>query len=166
MVPSSIVESSNSTSLRLSALFSNRVGSHERLGPCGDRPTPCCSAHRALGALRLSNITLHSGNPVLQHNRELPTLSEAHRYVLVRPPAEDAPWSPSPPIGPLGPLPWLPLDPPQENILSRSRNLIPEAILSDVIHQQLTDVCFLDIGTREDQISQKPLFHHDKMENI
>ena len=70
------------------------------------------------------------------------------------------------PIGPLGPLPWLPLDPPQENILSRSRNLIPEAILSDVIHHQLTDVCFPDIGTREDQISQKPLFHHDKMENI
>ena len=59
VVPSSIVESSNSTSLCLSALFSNRVGSHERLGPCGDRPTPCCSAHRALGALRLSNVTLH-----------------------------------------------------------------------------------------------------------
>ena len=77
------------------------------------------------------------------------------------------PLGPPPPlIGPLGPLPWLPLDPPQENILSRSRNLIPEAILSDVIHHQLTDVCFPDIGTREDQISQKPLFHHDKMENI
>ena len=70
------------------------------------------------------------------------------------------------PLGPLGPLPWLPLGPPQENILSRSRNLIPKAILSDVIHHQLTDVCFLDIGTREDQISQKPLFHHDKMEII
>ena len=97
VVPSSIVESSNSTSLCLSALSSNRVGSHERLGPCGDRPTPCCSANQALGALRLSNITLHSCNPVLQHNRELPTLSDAHRYVLVRPPAEDAPWSPSPP---------------------------------------------------------------------
>ena len=103
---------------------------------------------------------------MLQHNRELPTLSDAHRYVLVRPPTEDAPWSPSPPLGPLGPLPWLPLGPPQENILSRSRNLIPKAILSDVIHHQLTDVCFPDIGTREDQISQKPLFHHDEMEDI
>ena len=103
---------------------------------------------------------------MLQHNRELPTLSDAHRYVLVRPPAEDAPWSPSPPHRSPRPPPLAPLDPPQENILSRSRNLIPEAILSDVIHQQLTDVCFPDIGTREDQISQKPLFHHDKMEDI
>ena len=82
------------------------------------------------------------------------------------PPLPIGPLGPLPlPIGPLGPLPWLPLDPPQENILSRSRNLIPKAILSDVIHHQLTDVCFPDIGTREDQISQKPLFHHDKMEN-
>ena len=70
-----------------------------------------------------------------------------------------------PPLPPRSP-PLAPLDPPQENILSRSRNLIPKAILSDVIHHQLTDVCFLDIGTREDQVSQKPLFHHDEMEDI
>ena len=76
-----------------------------------------------------------------------------------------------PPCGPPAHLPG----PLQKNILSRSgrahsnrTNLIPEALaepmVSDMIQQQLADLCFREIGTRVDRISQKSLFHDDKIE--
>ena len=66
---------------------------------------------------------------------------------------------------------WL-AGPLQQNILSRSRRAVEsdsrgttgEPMVSDMIQQQLTDICFQEIGTRVDLISPKSLFHHDKTE--
>ena len=37
-----------------------------------------------------------------------------------------------------------------------------EPMVSDMIQQQLTDLCFREIGSWTDRISQKSMFHHDK----
>ena len=37
-----------------------------------------------------------------------------------------------------------------------------EPMVSDMIQQQLTDLCFREIGSWADRISQKSMFHHDK----
>ena len=116
--------------------------------PRGDRRAPCCSIHRPLWVdnTALWHLTLeHSGSS----------------SICACPP----------PCGPPAHLPG----PLQQNILSRSRrahsnrtNLIPEALaepmVSDMIQQQLADLCFQEIGTRVDRISQKSLFHDDKIE--
>ena len=79
-----------------------------------------------------------------------PTLT-AHRYVLVRPL-----W-----IQP----PLLTCPPAAEHSLQKQGGALEsdsEPMVSDMIQQQLTDLCFREIGSWADRISQKSMFHHDK----